>query len=112
MDTDLKGSARRHPAIACGPAAPPRLQTPRLFDGDNQFAEATEDIVQRALFRLDMEASDLPRQRGEQGTHLQPGEMHAKAYVRSGAEAHMAAGIVAPDVETIRVWKLSRIAVG
>jgi len=41
---------------------------PRLFDGDNQLAEAAQDVVQRALFRLDLEALDLPGERGEEGT--------------------------------------------
>jgi len=44
-----------------------------LFDGDDQFAEAAQDVVRRALFRLDMEACDLARKRGEQGPHLQLG---------------------------------------
>jgi hypothetical protein len=35
---------------------PAAADWPRLFDGDNQFAEAAQDVVQRAFFRLDMEA--------------------------------------------------------
>src|SRR5258705_1247268 len=83
-----------------------------LFDGDDQFAEAAQDVVQRALFRLDMEACDLARKRGEQGPHLQLGEIHAKAHVRSGAECHVAPGIVAPDIEAIGMGELSGIAIG
>jgi hypothetical protein len=35
-----------------------------------------------------------------------------EASVRSGAERHMAPGIVAPDVKTIGMRELSRIAIG
>ena len=33
-----------------------RPRPSHLFDSDNQFAEAAEDVVQRALLLLDMEA--------------------------------------------------------
>jgi hypothetical protein len=85
---------------------------PRLFGGDNQFAEAAQDIVQRALFFLDVESSDPARQRGEQGPHLQLGEALANAHVRPRAECHVTPRIVSPDIEAIGIGKLSRIAIG
>src|SRR5437016_4917778 len=88
------------------------LQDARLFDGDNQFTEAAQDVVQHALFFLDVEAPDPARQRGEQGSHLELREVHAKAHVRPGAERHVPSRIVAPEVEAIGLRELSRIAIG
>jgi hypothetical protein len=69
-------------------------------------------LFSNALFRLDVEAFDFPRQRAEQEPYLQSGEVRAKASVRSGTECHVTPGIVAPDVKTIRIRELSRIAIG
>ena len=62
----------------------PRLQAAPVIRRCNQLAEIAQDVAQCALLRLDLG--------GEQGPHLQPGEVQAKAYVRSYASIRFKAG--------------------
>src|SRR5215472_14728366 len=89
----------------------PHLQAVRLFDCDNQFAKAAQDVVQHALFFRDAEALDPARERGEQSPHLELGEVLAEAHVRPGAEGHVTPRIVAPDIKVIGFGELLGIAI-
>src|SRR6516162_1527857 len=90
----------------------PHLQAVRLIDGDNQFAEAAQDVVQHALFFRDAEALDSARERGEESPHLELGEVLAKGHVRPGAEGHVTPRIVAPDIKAIGLEELPGITIG
>jgi hypothetical protein len=76
--------ARQHSRPVAWLLTFPRLQTAPVIRRCNQLADAAQDVVRCALLRLDMG--------GEQGPHLQPGEVQTKAHVRSRASIRFKTG--------------------